>query len=160
MTKGAPEEPFDRPVYWDLDTCLWDLVVEQGLSGRKPHQELVALKDEILTKTRPESQLMRDFWAALSLCLAVISRLDGLHLGQRRLGDGVAGGTSLTVEQVKALRACLWDRTEPRHCRDALGDEVTSLNAESAVIETLCMKTGIRLMYKTLGPASWDLVLA
>ena len=103
---------------------------------------------------------MREFWAALSLYLAVISRQDGLHLGRRRLGDGVAGGTSFTVEQVKALRACLWDMTNARYYRDKLGDEVTSLNAESAVIETLCMKTGIRLMYKTLGPDAWDLVLA
>ena len=145
-----------------MDTCLWDFVVEQGLSGREPHQELVALKNEISTKTGPESQLMREFWAALSYYLAVISRQDGLHLGWRRLGDGdwdgVAGGTSLTVEQVMALRACLWDRAKPRFYRDALGDEVTSLNAESAVIETLCMKTGIRLMYRTFGPDSWDLV--
>ena len=62
----------------------------------------------------------------------------------------------------------LWSRyilSEPgsgstRYYRDLLGDEIASLNAESALIETLCKKTGIRLMLKTLGPDSWELALA
>ena len=62
------------------------------------------------------------------------------------------------MEDVKDLRAVIWN--PETNSREKLGYEVTSLNAESLVIETLCMKTGIRLMYKTLGPASWDLVLA
>ena len=65
----------------------------------------------------------------------------------------------ITVKEVHVFRAWLWEE-EPCFFRDKLGEEVSSLNAESAVIKTLCMKTGIRLMYKTLGPASWDLVLA
>ena len=35
------------------------------------------------------------------------------------------------------------------------GDEISSLNAESVVIEALCKKTGIRLMYRTLGTSPW-----
>ena len=165
MTEGAALLPFDPPLLWDVDTCLWDFVVEQGLSGREPHQELVALKDEISTKTGPESQLMQEFWAALSLCITVFSRQDGLHLGWRRgleglgFGDGGPGGSKWTVEQVLALRAWLWEE-ESRYFRDELGDEISSLNAESAVIKALCKKTGIRLMYRTLGPDSWDLILA
>ena len=95
-TKGAPEEPFDPPVHWDSYTSLWDYVVEQGLSGRDPYRDLVALKKGIETKTGPKSQLMREFWAAISLCVTVFSRQDGLHLGLRRgqdFGDETQGGS-------------------------------------------------------------------
>ena len=64
------------------------------------------------------------------------------------------------MEQVHSLRAWLWQEDEPRYYRDLLGEEIASLNAESALIETLCKKTGIRLMLKTLGPDSWELALA
>ena len=94
MTKGAPEEPFDPPVHWDLDTSLWDFVVEQGLSGREPHQELVVLKDDIFTTTGPNSPLMREFWAVLSLCVTVFSRQDDIHLGWRRKAGVEGGGIS------------------------------------------------------------------
>jgi len=83
MSKGAPEEPFDPPVHWDSDTSLWDYVVEQGLALRDPYRDLVALNKEIKTKTRPKSQEMREFWAALYLCITVFFRQDGLHLGWR-----------------------------------------------------------------------------
>ena len=81
MTEGAALLPFDPPLLWDVDTCLWDFVVEQGLSGREPHQEIVALKEEIATKTGPNSPLMRDFWAALSFGMTVFSLkiLDSVH---------------------------------------------------------------------------------
>ena len=81
MTKGAPEEPFDPPVHWDLDTCLWDYDVEQGLSFTAPYRDLVALYEEVTAKTGPKSQKTREFWAVLSLCITVFSRQDGLHLG-------------------------------------------------------------------------------
>ena len=155
MTKGAPKEPLDPPVHWALDTCLWDFVVEQGLSGREPHQEIVALKEEISTKTGPNSPLMRDFWAALSFGMTVFSCQDGIHLGWRRRPglDGGLGGSSWTVEQVRELRARLWAcQTD---FRERLGIEVTSFKAE-----TLCMETGIKLMYRNLGPDCWDLILA
>ena len=48
----------------------------------------------------------------------------------------------------------------PTCYRDVLGDEITSLNAESTDIHALCEKTGIRLMLRTLGPDSWDLIMA
>jgi hypothetical protein len=38
---------FDPPLLWDVDTSLWDFVLEQGLSGREPQQEIIALKEEI-----------------------------------------------------------------------------------------------------------------
>ena len=59
MVEGAPLLPFDPPVLWDVDTSLWDFVVKQGLSGREPPQELVALKNEILTKTGPKSPITK-----------------------------------------------------------------------------------------------------
>ena len=167
-----PRWRFDPPVHWDLDTCHWDYVVEQGLSGRDPYRDLAALKDEITAKTGPKSQVMREFWAALSLCITVFSRQDGLHLGWRRgawvLDDGVPGGSSdgvpggslWTVEQVHSLRAWLWLEREPTGFRDQLGKEIADLNAESMFIKTLCKKTGIELMLMTLGPDSWELALA
>jgi len=92
--------------------------------------------------------------------MTVFTCQDGVHLGWRRRPglDGGLGGSSWTVEQVRELRAWLWaSKTDFREC---LGNEVTSLKAESAVTETLCMETGIRLMYRTLGPDCWDLILA
>ena len=157
MFKGAPEEPLDPPVHWDSD-----YVVEQGLSGRDPYRNLAALKKEIQAKTGPKSQLMREFWAALSFRVTVISRQDGLHLGLREgwdWGDEVPGGSLWTVEQVLDLRALLWEEEDPRFYRDQLGDEVSSLIAESTLVDVLCKKTGIRLRYKTFGPDSWDLIL-
>ena len=71
--------------------------------------------------------------------------------------DAGLGGSSWTVKQVRELRAMLW-ATETDF-RERLGNEVTSLKAESAVVERLCMGTGIRLRYRTLGPDCWDLVL-
>ena len=64
------------------------------------------------------------------------------------------------MKQVKTLIDRLWDWAEPRLYGDALGYEATSLKAETAFIETLCMETGIRLMYRTLEPDSWDRILA
>ena len=69
------------------------------------------------------------------------------------------GGSLWTVEQVEDLGALLWEEEDPRFIRDQLGDEVSSLIAESTLVDVLCKKTGIRLRYKTLGPDSWDLVL-
>jgi len=163
MTKGAPEEPFDPPVHWDLDTCLWDYVVEQGRAEREPYQHLTALHEAILTNTGPTSEIMREFWAALSLNLTVFSHQDGLHLGWRRGVDlafleGESGGTSLTVEQVEDIGASFWIYN-PRQYQDTLGDEITSLTTESTDIHALCKKTGIRLTLRTLGPDSWDLVV-
>ena len=162
MSKGAPEEPLDPPVHWDSDTSLWDYVVEQGLALRDPYLDLVALNKEIEAKTGPKSEEMREFWAALSLCITVFSRQDGLHLGFRRgvgsFGDEAPGGSIWTVEQVLILGVLLWEE-KPRYFRDMLGEEITSLTAESTLVDTLCKKTGIRLRYKTLGPDSWDLVL-
>ena len=71
--------------------------------------------------------------------------------------DAGLGGSSWTVKQVRELRAMLW-ATETDF-RERLGNEVASLKAETAVIEALCMETGIRLMYRTVGPDCWDLVL-
>ena len=68
------------------------------------------------------------------------------------------GGSLWTVEQVLTLGAVLWEE-KPRFFRDFLGVRITSLTAESTLVDALCKKTGIRLRYKTLGPDSWDLVL-
>ena len=38
MVEGAPLLPFGPPLLWDVDTCIWNFVVEQGLSGRGPQQ--------------------------------------------------------------------------------------------------------------------------
>ena len=62
------------------------------------------------------------------------------------------------MEQVRELKARLW--ACQTNFRELLGNEVTSLKAETAVTETLYMETGIRLMYRTLGPDCWDLILA
>ena len=135
--------------------------MEQGLSGRDPYRDLVALNKEIQAKTGPKSEEMRKFWAALSLCITVFSGQDGLHLGFRRgqdFGTEAPGGSLWTVDQVLNLGALLWEE-EPRFFRDMLGEEISSLNAESTLVDVLCKKTGIRLRYKTLGPDSWDLVL-
>ena len=59
------------------------------------------------------------------------------------------------MEQVKELGAWLW--ASKTYFREHLGNEVASLKAET---ETLCTDTGIRLMYRTLVPDSWDLILA
>ena len=64
------------------------------------------------------------------------------------------------MEQVNSLRAWLWLEREPACFRDQLGKEIADLNAESMFIKTLCKKTGIRLMLRTLGPDSWELALA
>ena len=63
----------------------------------------------------------------------------------------------MTVKQLEDFGACLWEY-ESRF-RDKLGDEITSLNAESTDIHALCKKTGIRLTLRTLGPDSWDLIV-
>ena len=63
------------------------------------------------------------------------------------------------MEQVEDLRALLWEEEDPRFFRDFWGERITSLDAESTLVDVLCKKTGIRLRYKTLGPDSWDLVL-
>ena len=90
--------------------------------------------------------------------MTVFARQDGIHLEWRRKAGLDGGRSSWTVEDVKDLRAVVWD--SETNCREQLGNEFTSLKAEAAVVETLCMKTGTRLMYRTLGPDSWDLVLA
>ena len=60
------------------------------------------------------------------------------------------------MEQVKELRARLW--VSEINFRERLGREVTSLKAETMRTETLCMASGLRVRYETLGPDSWDLV--
>jgi hypothetical protein len=150
MVEGAPLLPFDPPLLWDIDTSLWDFLLEQGLSGRETQQKIIALKEEILTKTGPRSPLMREFWAALSFGMTVFSCQDGIHLGWRRR-PGLDGGlrvSSWTVEQVKVLRARLW-------ATERLGREVTSINTERVRTEDLCMSTGLRVRYETLGPDFW-----
>ena len=66
----------------------------------------------------------------------------------------------MTVEQVEDFETSFWEFGESRCYRDALGDEITSLTAESTDIHALCKKTGIRLTLRTLGPDSWDLTVA
>ena len=160
MVEGAPLLPFDPPVLWDVDTSLWDYVEKQGLSGRVPLQKLVALKNEILTKTGPHSPIMKEFWAALSFGMTAFSCQDRIHLGWRRRPglDGGLGGSSWTLEQVMELRARLWATETDFRVR--LGREVTSLKAETASVQDICMATGLMVRYETLGPDSWDLILA
>jgi hypothetical protein len=43
--------PFNPPLTWDKDTSLWDFVLEQGLSGREPEQEIIAPKEETKIST-------------------------------------------------------------------------------------------------------------
>ena len=89
--EGAHLLPFNSPVLWDVDTSIWDFVLKQGLSGREPLQELVALRNEILTNTGPKSPLLKEFWAALSFGMTVFSCQDHIHLGWRRR-PGLNGG--------------------------------------------------------------------
>ena len=97
MVKGASLLHFYLPFLWYEDTSLWDFL--QGLSGREPLQELVALKNEILTKTGPHSPIMKEFWAALSFGMTAFSCQDRIHLGWRRRPglDGGLGGSSWTL---------------------------------------------------------------
>jgi hypothetical protein len=55
------------------------------------------------------------------------------------------------VDQVKELTARLIE---------CLGREVTSLHAEKRRTEEICMATSLSVRYETLGPNSWDLILA
>jgi hypothetical protein len=68
------------------------------------------------------------------------------------------GGSSWTVDQVKELRARLC-ATET-DLTERLGREVTSLHAETRRTEDICMATGLRVRYETLGPDSLDHILA
>ena len=104
MVEGAALLPFDPPILWDEDTSLWDFV--QGCSGKEPPQTIIALKEEVSTNTGPRSPMMREFWAALSFGMTVLSCQDGIHLGWRRRPglDGGLGGSSWNVEQVKELK--------------------------------------------------------
>ena len=78
---------------------------------------------------------------------------------RRRPGlDGGLGGSSWSVEQVMELRARLW--ATDTGFRERLGSEVTSLKAETASVQVICMSTGLMVRYETLGPDSWDLILA
>ena len=102
----------------------------------------------------------------MSYCVTVLSRHDGVHLGWRNgpvWDEKVSGGSHWTGEHVQALGAWLWEHDpqghDPHLFREQLGDEISSLMHEPSVVETICMKTGIRLMYRTLGPDSWDLVV-
>ena len=160
MAEGAALLPFDPPILWDEDTSLWDFVLEQGHSGREPQQEMIALKEEISTNTGSKSPMMREFWAALSFGMTVLSCQDGIHLGWRRRPglDGGLGGSSWNVEQVKELRARLW--ASKTFFTECLGREVTNLQAEKMRMEVICMATGLSVRYETLGPDSWDLILA
>ena len=160
MVEGAAMLPFDPPILWDEDTSLWDFVLEQGRSGREPQQEMIALKEEISTNTGSKSPMMREFWAALSFGMTVLSCQDGIHLGWRRRPglDGGLGGSSWNVEQVKELRARLW--ASKTFFTECLGREVTNLQAEKMRTEEICMATGLSVRYETLGPDSWDLILA
>jgi hypothetical protein len=89
-----------------VETSLWDFVLEQGLSGREPQDEIIAQKEEVFTNTGPRSPLMREFWAALSFGKTVFPCQDGIYLEWRRRPgfDGGLGGSSWTVEQVMMLR--------------------------------------------------------
>jgi hypothetical protein len=91
--------------------------------------------------------------------MPVLSCQDGIHLGWRRRPwlDGGLGGSSWNVDQVKELRARLWTFTYFKEC---IGREVTSLQAEKRRTEEICMATGLSVRYKTLGPDSWDPILA
>jgi hypothetical protein len=40
MVVGAPLLPFDPSLLWDVNTSLWDFVLEKGVSGREPQQEI------------------------------------------------------------------------------------------------------------------------
>jgi hypothetical protein len=129
-----------------------DTSLEQGLSVREPQQEIIALKEEILTKSGPRYPLMSEFWAALSFGMTVFSCQHGIHLGWRRRPglDGGLRGSSWTVDQVKELRARLWSTKT----------DFTSLHAETRRTEDICIATGLRVRYETLGPDSRDLILA
>ena len=59
------------------------------------------------------------------------------------------------MEQVRELRARLW-ATETDFT-ERLGREFTSLNAEAERTEAICMATGLRVRYESLGPDSWIL---
>jgi hypothetical protein len=72
--------------------------------------------------------------------------------------DGGLGRSSWNVDQVKELRAWLW--ASKTYFTECLGREVTSLQAEKRRTEKICMATGLSVRYKTLGPDSWDLILA
>ena len=56
------------------------------------------------------------------------------------------------MEQVKDLRARLW--ATKTDFTETLGKEFTSLRAESMRKEDICMATGHRMRYETLGPNS------
>ena len=64
----------------------------------------------------------------------------------------------MNVEQVKELRARLWASTT--FFTECLGREVTNLQAKKMRMEGICMATGLSVRYETLGPDSWDLILA
>jgi hypothetical protein len=156
MAEGAAMLPFDPPILCDEDTSLWDFVLEQGRSGREPQQEMIALKEEISTNTDPLPPMMREFCAALSFGMTVLSCRDGIYLGWRRRPglDGGLGGSSWNVEE---LRAC--HQASKTHFTECLGREVTNLTAEKRMTEVRCMATSISVRYETLGPNSWDLIL-
>jgi hypothetical protein len=99
---------------------------------------------------------MREFWAALSLGMTVFSCQEGIHLGWRRRPglDGVLGGSSWTVNQVKEIRVRLW-----AYFTECLGREVTSLHAEKRRMGEMCMATGLSMRYETLGPDLCNLTL-
>jgi hypothetical protein len=151
---GGFQLPLDPPLLWEVDTGLWAFVLA---SGRDVERRIAALQKEIHTRTGPRSPLMREFWAALSLGMTVFSCQDGVHLGWRRRPglDAGLGGSSWTVEQVRELRAWLW-ATETNFT-ERLWGELTSHGAEMQRTETICMKSGRRVSYETLGSDSWVL---
>ena len=56
------------------------------------------------------------------------------------------------------LRARL--RATETDFRERLGREVTSLKAETASVQVICMATGLSERYETHGTDSWDIILA
>ena len=59
------------------------------------------------------------------------------------------------MEQVRELRARLW--VTETDFTELLGRECTSLRAGSMRKKDICMATGHRMRYETLGPDSWVL---
>ena len=78
---------------------------------------------------------MKEFWTALAHDLTLFMYQDGARLGWRHKPGDVSGlgGTHMTMEDFRDLRALLW-KTETCFV-ETLGVEVTSRWAESKQLE-------------------------
>ena len=112
MVDGARGLQINPPILWGEETQLQKFVKYQRM-WREDFQELCTIKEEIYAKSNPNSHLRRECCAALSLGMTVFPCQDRLHLGWRRRNgsDGGLGGSAWTVEQIRELRARLWDQT-------------------------------------------------